>query len=177
MASFDLDQIKRFLSPNAYKDLDTFLEKLPARAGHGLIIAGAIAWGVAGMAVLYATMQINHVMSLRADILKAEALKPSVPVIVTQPVDGTQVTALAKRLADIYPQLTVVSRGNVVEISSPRVEAYGAFREAVGHLFNGGDGWRANVESMCMGRECANGGIPLKGAFPINRLNVEMPSG
>lgn len=177
MASFDFDQVKRYLSPNAYKDLDVFMEKLPARAGHGLIIAGAIAWGIAGMAVLYATMQINHVMGLRADILKAEALKPTVPVIVTAPVDSEQVKVFAQRLADLYPQLTIVTRGSIIDISSPKVEAYGAFREAVGHLFNGGDGWRANVENMCMGRECGTGGVPLKGSFQINKLNVEMPKG
>lgn len=174
--AFQLGQIQRFLSPNAYKDLDAFLEKLPSRAGHGLVIAGGIAWAVAGFAVLYAVMQANHVMGLRADILKAEALKPTVPIISRRPVEAAQVAQFTEKLNEFYPQLNLRAQGSAIDIRATRTDMYGAFREAVGHLFNGGQGWRVEVDSLCVGRECPfNTGV--QGVFTINRMRVEKPAG
>lgn len=167
--------LKRYLSPHAYKDLDTFVEQLPMRAGHGIIIAGVAAWLAAGLAITYVTMQANHVMALRADILKAEALKPSVPVINRAPVALTEIEAFTKKLASLYPQISVSYNGNKINLRGPLTDKYGAFREAAGHAFNGGKGWRMSVDSMCVGRECE--GAQLDGTFSVYRLQVDKPTG
>jgi hypothetical protein len=172
----DVVTLKRYFSPNAYKDLDVFLEQLPMRVGKAMIIAGVIAWLAAGLSIVYVTMQANHVMGLRADILKAEALKPTVPVITQTPVESAEVDAFAKKLAELYPQLTIISSGNRIEMRTQSTDKYGAFREAIGHAFNGGKGWRLAVESMCVGREC-KGGTGLEGAFTVHRLRVDKPTG
>ena len=171
----DAVMLKRYLSPNAYKDLDSFIEQLPVRAGKGIIIAGVCAWIAAGLAVLYVTMQANHIMALRADILKAESLKPTVPVISKIAVDQAEIKAFATRLTELYPQIAITAQGSRIEIRGTSTDKYGAFREAVGHMFNGGKGWRVTVEQMCVGRECANN-LKLFGAFTINRLRVDKPT-
>jgi len=145
------------------------------RAGNSIIIAGITAWVLAGLSVMYVVMQANHVMALRADILKAEALKPTVPVIASVTVENAELDAFAKTMADLYPQLNFVANGNRIEIRSGKTDMYGAFREAVGHMFNGGQGWRVNVEELCVGRECKNN-TALFGNFSINRLRVDKPA-
>lgn len=172
----DIVTLKRYLSPGAYKDLDVFVEQLPMRAGQGLIIAGVAAWLMAGLAITYVTMQANHIMQLRADILKAEALKPTVPVINRAAADGKSVDEFAKKLAELYKQLSVSARGNRIELRAATTDKYGAFREAVGHAFNGGPGWRLSVDEMCVGREC-EGNQGLYGTFSVFRLQVDKPTG
>lgn len=172
----DTVTLKRLLSPHAYKDLDTFVEQLPVRAGKGLIIAGIVAWIAAGLAITYVAMQANHVMELRADILKAEALKPTVPVIAKVPVPRAEVEAFSKKLAELYPQITISASEGRIQVQGAQTDKYGAFREAVGHAFNGGTGWRLATESLCVGRECANTG-QLQGAFTVYRLRVDKPAG
>lgn len=141
-----------------------------------MIIAGVTAWILAALSVSYVTMQANHVMGLRADILKAEALKPTVPVITRVPVEASEVEAFSKKLADLYPQLNVRGAEDRIEMSAPSTDKYGAFREAAGHAFNGGKGWRLTIESLCVGREC-EAGMALKGAFKVYRLRVDKASG
>ena len=171
---FDVASIKRYVSPHAYKDLDVFIEQLPMRAGKTLLIAGLSAWVIAGLSIVYVVMQANSIMALRADILKAEALKPTVPIISKLPADAAEVADFAKKLGELYPQLTILGAGNRVEIRTFKTDMYGAFREAVGHAFNGGIGWRLDVEGLCVGRECPNN-TALYGAFTINRLRVDKP--
>lgn len=172
----DTVALKRYFSPGAYKDLDVFLEQMPLRAGKMLIVAGITAWLVAGCCVVYVVTQANHVMGLRADILKAETLKPTVPVITQAPVDTAEVDAFSKHLSELYPQITINGIGNRIEIRGTSTDKYGAFREAVGHSFNGGTGWRLNVEEMCVGREC-KASTALYGAFTVYRLRVDKPAG
>lgn len=173
---FDAVTLKRYLSPHAYKDLDVFLEQLPVRAGQAVIIAGVAAWVMAGLSVTYVSMQIHKIMELRADILKAESLKPTVPIIAKIPIEGTEVEVFSKKLAELYPQITVLGAGSRLEIRAPTTDKYGAFREATGHAFNGGKGWRLGIENLCVGRECKAGGV-VSGAFNVYRLRVDKPSG
>lgn len=175
---FKIDQtaFKRYLSPHAYKDLDSFVEQMPMRAGKGILVAGVVAWVAAGLSIMYATMQANHIMTLRADILKAEALKPTVPVITKVPVGDDEVEAFTTKLGELYPQITVNGRGNSIEMRAGDTDKYGAFREAVGHAFNGGKGWRLDVDELCVGRECKNN-LGLYGVFSVNRLRVDKPGG
>lgn len=171
---FDSAALKRLMSPHAYKNLDAFVEQIPLRAGYAAVAAGAASLVLACLSITYVVIQANNIMSLRADILKAEALKPTVPVITKVPVADTEIQAFSKRIKEFYTQLDVVSSGSRVELRSSQVDRYGAFREAVGHLFNGGKGWRIGIESLCVGRECKNK-IPLQGAFSVHTLRVDKP--
>lgn len=172
----DQAALKRLLSPSAYKNLDTFVEQLPLRAGHAAVIAGGACLLFAALSVTYVVMQANNIMSLRADILKAEALKPTVPVINKAPVADAEVAAFIKKIESLYSQINLVPAGARVEMRASNVDKYGAFREAVGHLFNGGKGWRVTVEEMCVGRECKNN-TPVFGAFTVHTLRVDKPAG
>jgi len=168
--------IKRYTSPHAYRNLDAFVEQLPVRASYAAVAAGAASLVLACLAVTYVVIQANTIMTLRADILKAEALKPTVPVINKVAVDNAEVQNFVKKIKDFYPQLNFATSGGRIDVTSPAVDKYGAFREVVGHLFNGGKGWRVAVESMCVGRECKNN-MPIQGSFSIHRLRVDKPAG
>jgi hypothetical protein len=170
------ETIKRLMSPNAYKNLDVFLEQMPLRAGYAGLIAGVACLLLACVSVMYVVVQAGKLMHLRADILKAEALKPTVPVIAKSPVADEDIAAFIKKMTEFYPQLrfTAPADGNI-EIRAKTTDKYGAFREAVGHVFNGGKGWRIDIKSMCVGRECKNNNDAVYGAFKIHRLRVDKP--
>lgn len=146
------------------------------RAGQAAVIAGAVCLLFAALSVTYVVMQANNIMSLRADILKAEALKPTVPVINKAPVVDAEVAAFVKKIEGLYSQVSFAANGARVEMRASNVDKYGAFRESVGHLFNGGKGWRITVEEMCVGRECKNN-TPVFGAFTVHTLRVDKPAG
>ncbi len=173
---FDTATLKRFLSPHAYKNLDVFVEQMPLRAGQAAVIAGIASLVLACLSVTYVVMQANNIMALRADILKAEALKPTVPVINKAPVADAEVANFIKKIEELYPQINMIPVASRVEIRSSAIDKYGAFREAVGHMFNGGKGWRITVEEMCVGRECKNN-TPIFGAFTVHMLRVDKPAG
>jgi hypothetical protein len=172
----DAATIKRLMSPHAYKNLDVFVEQMPMRAGKTAVVAGIASLVLACLAITYVVVQANNIMTLRADILKAESLKPTVPVINKAPVADTEVADFVKRIAELYPQVDFVTQGNRIEMRAPNTDKYGAFREAVGHAFNGGQGWRLQVEALCVGRECKNN-TQVFGAFTIHRLRVDKASG
>ncbi len=172
----DMATIKRLTSPHAYKNLDVFVEQLPLRAGYAAVAAGAICLVLACLSITYAVLQANNIMTLRADILKAEALKPTVPVITKAPVEDAQVQAFIKKMKDFYPQMDITGSGARIELRSSEISKYGAFREAVGHMFNGGKGWRVAVENMCVGRECKNA-TTVHGVFTVHMLRVDKPTG
>jgi hypothetical protein len=173
----DIETVKRLMSPNTYKNLNGFLEEMPLRAGYAGLIAGVVSLLLACVSVMYVVVQAGGLMQLRADILKAEALKPTVPVIKKTPVGDDEIAAFVKKMTELYPQIAVTSpsSGNI-EIRSKTTDKYGAFREAVGHLFNGGKGWRADVNALCVGRECKNNNDAVYGSFKIHRLRVDKPT-
>ncbi len=171
--SFDWRQYQKYLSPNAYKDLDVFLEGLPARAGNTVLIAGACAWLIAGMLIVYSGMQASKVMNLRSEILKAETLKPTIPTISNNPVSPADVGKFVKYANEVYKGLTITNSGSRIDISATDGVMFGAYREAIGHAFNAGDGWRLAVNSICVGRECK--GSFLQGSFNVERVSISQP--
>jgi len=51
--SFDMNSMQKYFSPKATEDLNVFLEKLPQNAGKTILIAAAIAWGMAATTGLF----------------------------------------------------------------------------------------------------------------------------
>ena len=171
---FDFRKLQKYTSPQAFNDLNDFLESLPVRAGQGMLVAAGIAWAVAGAAIFYAIIHAGQVAELRSELMKAEALVPQVPKIVRNDVPGAQVKEFTGRVDKAYDNVKVVSSGNTIKVTSGNGRYFGAFREAVGHLFNGGsqsESWRIDVKSLCVGRECKPNF--LMGEFTVYKLGVD----
>lgn len=173
---FDFRKLQKYTSPQAFNDLNDFIEALPVRAGQGMLIAAGIAWAVAGAAIFYAIIHAGQVAELRSELLKAESLVPQVPKIVRESVPDAQVKEFVERVNVAYDNVKVTSSGNTIKVVSGNGRFFGAYREAVGHLFNGGntrngESWRIDVKSMCVGRDCKPNF--LSGEFTVYKLGVD----
>ena len=173
---FDYRKLQKYFSAQAFNDLNDLLESLPVRAGYGLLVAAGIAWIMAGATIFYAIVQAQQVAELRAELLKADALKPQVPKIVRSPVAEGDVRDFARKIDKVYDNVKVTSLNDVIALQASSGMYYGAFREAVGHLFNGGnaargESWRISVKSLCVGRECKPNF--LNGQFQVYKLAVD----
>lgn len=164
---------KKLTSPQSTQDLNMFLEKMPHTAGHTVLIAAGIAWASAAAIGLFTTVQIQNMTQIRADLKEAEALRPIVPTIRDVAVNPSEVAEFAKDLARTYPDLTIRAQGASIQISGKTTANFGQFREAVGHVQNGGSGWRVSVDKLCVGRECPSDKLAV--LLKINRVSVDKP--
>lgn len=175
MSKFDFNainaKINKYLSPQGINDFNLFLEQMPMRAGYGILIASGVVWLMAGIAVVYATTIAKDVASIRAELIKSEALKPVVPTIISTPVAASEVGGFVKKIAPLYKDVSLTHSGSAIIISSGSGRYFGAFRETINHAYNGGQGWRLSLESLCVGRECK--GNFLSGQFGVNKLKVQ----
>lgn len=170
LKSFDWRSLQKYLQPQATNDLNAFLEKLPQTAGNQVLIAGGIAWAVAGALGLYTFVQTTQMVELRAKLKDMQALQPIVPKITDVPVSPKEVEVFAKELAAVYRGLTIKSTGSSVQITATDTSRFAEFREAIGHVQNGGSGWRVTVEKLCVGRECDR--EKLAALLKINKVSV-----
>lgn len=173
LKSFDWRVLKKLLDPKASSDLNAFLEKLPQTAGQTILIAAGIAWASAAMLGLYTVVQTQELIQLRAELRSTEALRPVVPTISDVPVSAALVQSFAETMAATYRGLQIRPQGAGVSITSPTTTSFGEFREAIGHVQNGGSGWRVTVERLCVGRECDRD--KLAALLRINTVSVDMP--
>ena len=162
------------MKPQASEDLNRFLENLPNTAGQNALIAAGIAWAAAGALGLYATVQTQHMIELRAELKQVEALKPMVPRVTDVPVPAKDVKAFADDLSQIYRGLKIQASGSSIQISATDTARFAEFREAIGHAQNGGAGWRVSVDRMCVGRECDKD--KLIALLKINKVSVDKPT-
>lgn len=168
--SIDWRAFKKLASPNVSADLNAFLEKMPQNAGTTMLTIAGVCWGVALAAGLYTTVQLQHLTELRTSLQEAKALKPKVPQIKDVAVGENDVKIFVEKIKDTYTGLTIKNTGASIEISAASTAAFGQFREAMGHVQNGGSGWRVSVQSLCVGREC--GKMPLSATLNINKVSV-----
>ena len=75
LKSFDWRSLKKYTSPHAADDLNTFLEKLPQRAGQTMVAIAAVVWCAAGVLGLYTTIQLQILTEIRAEFQESEAAK------------------------------------------------------------------------------------------------------
>lgn len=181
---FDIKKIyKQLTSPKAANDLIHFFEQLPTKVGTTVIALAGITWIVAGVAVLYGTMQSARIADIRQEYEKVEAMTPPVPKVQNVSVDKESIAAFVAKASDEYKDtgVTIKESGGKISIEGSTGKQYGVFREAVGHIQNGGAGWRVSVEELCVGRGCANRARGskafLSGLFAVSRVNIEMPKG
>ncbi|MCK6418140.1 MAG: hypothetical protein L6Q57_04275 [Alphaproteobacteria bacterium] len=174
LKSFDWRSLQKFANPRVADDLNRFLEKLPQNAGKTVLVAAGIAWAAAGAIGLYTTVQIQKMTDLQAKLEEAEAIKPLVPVITETAVKAEDVRSFVDKAKKIYTGLEISGRDNTVQVTAKSTGAFGQFREAIGHVLNGGTGWRVSIESLCIGRECKPN--PLSASFKINKVSVDKPT-
>lgn len=173
LKSYDWRKLQRLASPHAADDLNEFLERMPQRVGNNALIAAGISWMMAASLGLYATVQAQQLTTLRAELADMQALKPIVPTIRDVPVGGEQIKDFAAQMQQIYPAISVKQQGSAIYITAASTDMFGVFREAVGHVQNGGSGWRVNLERLCVGRECKK--EKLGALLRINKVSVDKP--
>lgn len=173
LKSFDWRSLKKYADPKVSEDLNAFLEKLPQHAGQSMLVIAGIAWASAGALGLYATIQMQKMTEFRAKLQEAEALKPIVPVIKDVPVKAEDIAVFVDKVKDIYTGLSIKSNGASILVTAENTSSFGQFREAIGHIQNGGSGWRVTIDRLCVGRECER--VPLAAALKINKVSVDKP--
>ncbi len=170
LKNFDWRSLKKYANPNAADDLNLFLEKLPQNTGQTMLIIAGIAWAAAGGIGLFTTVQLQKLTETRAELQEANALKPKVPQIKDVAVNSKDVEKFVAQMSDIYGGLKVSSSGPTVTLTADSTASFGQFREAIGHVQNGGSGWRVNIDRFCVGRECDK--YPLYASLRINKVSV-----
>ena len=168
---FDWRSLNKYASPKAMDDLNIFLEKLPQNSSKSLLIVTAVIWSVAGALGLYTTVKMQELSELSVKREEAKALVPVVPKIENKPVNANAVKEFVDELQEIYKGLDIKGNSSNIIIRARSTAVYGQFREAIGHVQNGGTGWRVNVEKLCVGRECKQ--YPLSAMLRINSVSVE----
>lgn len=171
LKGFDWRSLQKLASPHAADDLNAFLEKLPQNTGQTMLIIAGVVWGFAGGVGLYTTVQLQKLTEIRIEFEEAEATKPEVPTIKDVAVRAQDVEKFANNIKDIYRGLQIEARGPSIVISAQSTGVFGQFREAVGHVQNGGKNWRVNIDKFCVGRECDK--YPLYAALKINTVSVK----
>lgn len=153
------------------EDLNRFLEKLPHHADKTLLVVAGIIWGVAGALGLFTAVKIQDLSVLSSELAEAEALLPKVPTIQNKPVSAKEVAGFVEDMSTIYTGLDVKGNAANIVITAKSTGQFGEFREAVGHVQNGGAGWRVSLDRFCIGTECQQ--YPLAAAMKINRVSVD----
>jgi len=171
--SLDWRKLQRLTSTQAMHDLNDFLEHLPQTAGQTILVAAGIAWATGAAAGLFATVQARSLVELRAELKETKALQPMVPRITDVPVNPKDVDDFTKIMSVTYPGLSIKNQGPAIFITAPTTASFGQFREAVGHVQNGGSGWRVSVEKLCVGRECEREKLAV--LLKINKVSVDKP--
>lgn len=174
---FDIKAAERFIKklthPNAAHDLNAFLEKMPVNAGQTMLVIAGVAWACAGASGLFAYTQLQELTQVRAELQEAKSLQPVVPKLVDKPVNPQEVQDFVEDIKDIYKGIEIKASGAGVVIEAKNTIDFAQFREAVGHIQNGGQGWRVSVDRLCVGRECDRN--PLAASFKINKVDITEP--
>jgi hypothetical protein len=171
LVNFDWRVIKRLTSPQAVHDFNDFLENLPQHTGNTVLIAAAIIWSVAGALGLYTYVQSKSLAEWRVQLSEMQAVKPNVPKVTNVPEDAVKVKEFVDKASLAYPDLTINANGSSINITAKDTRYFSIFREAIGHVQNGGRGWRVNIEQICVGRECAQN--PLAIELKVNIVSIE----
>jgi len=168
---FNWKSLNKFVSPKAMDDMNDFIERLPQNTSKSLLIITAAIWGCVAVLGLYTTVKMQEFSELSVERDNAKALLPAVPKIQDKPVRARDVQSFVDELQKIYKGLEIKGNSSNIIIRAKSTSLFGQFREAIGHVQNGGLGWRVDVEKLCVGRECKQ--FPLSASLKINTVSVE----
>ncbi|MGH1375363.1 MAG: hypothetical protein ACRBCK_03355 [Alphaproteobacteria bacterium] len=169
--NFDWRTIGRYLNPKALDDVNSLLEKLPHHTNKVLLIIAAVIWVIAFALGLYTTVKMQEMSELVVKREEAQGLLPAVPKLKDNPVHAKELASFVDELQKIYKGLEIKGNSSNIVIRAKATSSFGQFREAIGHIQNGGDGWHVDVEKLCVGRECKQ--YPLAAVLKINKVTVE----
>lgn len=173
--SFNWKSLQKYTNPKSADDLNRFLEKLPQNAGQTVLIAAAIAWAMAAAGGIYTAIETQQLTELRESLKETEALKPSVPKIKNVGIDKAEIDSFVEKAKVSYKGLDIKVNGSTILITARDTRNFAEFREAIGHVQNGGNGWRVSLEKLCVGRECDKQ-YKLAASLKVNKVSVEKPS-
>lgn len=173
-SSVDWQKFQKYFSAQSADDLNRFLEKVPQNAGQAVLIAAGIAWAMAAAVGLYTAVQTQKLTELRSELKETKALKPSVPTIRNVPISKDAVQKFVDSAKESYPNIDIQANGANVVITASGTVHFAEFRESIGHVQNGGDGWRVSLEKLCVGRECDKQ-HKLAVSLKVNKVSVEKP--
>lgn len=168
---FDYRALNKYLNPKAADDLNAFLEKLPQNSNKTVLIVAGVIWACAAALGLFTTMKIQEFSRLSGENAEAQALLPRVPVLKDMPVDAAAIKTFVDELQKTYKGLEITGNATDIVIRAKATAQFGEFREAIGHVQNGGSGWRVNIDRLCVGKECQQ--YPLSASLKINKVSVE----
>lgn len=174
LKSLNWHTIKKYTSPQATEDLNHFLEKMPGNAGQTMLIIAGVVWATAGALGLFVTVQLQGLTELSATLEESEALKPIVPEITNEAINPAEVKKFVDSIKDVYKDISIKENGAAISLTANSTAYFGQWREAIGHVQNGGSGWRVNVDKLCVGRECER--EPLAASLKINKVSVKNPN-
>lgn len=163
--------LKRIADPKSFDDVNGFLEQLPQNTNKTMLIIAGIVWFAAAGLGLFTTVKIQEFGELSSKREETAALVPTVPQIKDKPVPAQEVASFVEELQETYKGLEIKGNSANIVIRAKSTAQFGEFREAVGHVQNGGTGWRVNVDKLCIGKECKQ--YPLAVALKINRISVD----
>jgi len=169
--NIDYKAIAKYLNPRSFSNLDVFLETLPQNTSKTMLIIVAAVWACAGAMGLFATVKMQEASQLSVERMEASALLPAVPRIQDKPVRTKDVMAFVDELQKTYKGLEIKGGSSNIVVTAKSTSMFGQFREAIGHIQNGGLGWRVNVDKLCVGKECSPN--PLAASLKINKVSVE----
>lgn len=170
--SFDWKSLQKYFGPKASDDLNRFLEKMPQHAGQTVLIAASIAWGMAAASGLFTALQTQQMTKLREELKEVTALKPAVPKIKNVGIAKKDVENFVNKAKESYKGLDIKANGSTIIITAKGTRNFTEFREAIGHVQNGGNGWRVSLEKLCVGRECDKR-HKLAASLKVNKVSVE----
>lgn len=167
-------KLSSYANPQAIKDLDQFLDRLPARVGMNNIIVASIVWAIAGASLLFVYTKSVDIQQMRKELTQAEALRPTVPVMSYTAVSAEAIAPHIAKIKTIYPRLEITQSGNEIKVISSSTREFVSWRAAINDIAYGANGWRAQVKDFCAGRECTGG--PLQASLTIQELNITVPA-
>ncbi len=170
--SLNLTSLKKITDPKSAGDLNHFLEKLPQNAGNVVLIAGAVAWGMAAALGLFTALQMQGLTKMRAELAETKALKPAVPEIQNIPISKAAVDDFVAKAKESYRGVKINAKGSIITITAGNTSNFTEFREAIGHVQNGGNGWRVSLDKLCVGRECSKNS-KLMASLKVNKVEVK----
>ncbi len=170
--NFDIKKFEKYFSKKSSEDLNRFLENLPEKAGHNILIAAGVIWALAAGLGLYASIQTQELITVREKLRETAALTPVVPKIQNKGIAKDEVEKFVEGAKNSYRGLDIKANGSTIVVTGARTNGFTEFREALGHVQNGGDGWRVSLEKLCVGRECHKN-HKLAASLKVNRVSVE----
>jgi hypothetical protein len=154
LKDFNMGTIQKYTSPQAMKDFDAFLDKLPLNVGYNALIAAGVVCLMGAASVWFSAQQLQEVSKLHADLTNVQALQPPVPVLKYTPVSEDVLKPLAKKIEATFKGVKIQTSAGGMKLSALDTDYFPQFLAAISYLQRGGRNWKVKTETLCVGRDC-----------------------